>query len=54
MELCESVIEEVTAENTRLVLQLDSVENLENDKTRLLEKVDELIKLNRGFKNDKD
>jgi len=54
LELCESVIEEITAENTRLVLQLDSVENLENDKTRLQEKVDEVNKLNRSLKNDKD
>lgn len=35
LELCESVIEEVTAENTRLVMQLDSVENLEKDKKLL-------------------
>ena len=32
IELYEAAIEEVTAENTELVLQLDQVESLEKDK----------------------
>ena len=50
--MCESVIEEVTAENTRLVMQLDSVESLEKDKSVLQEHVDQLEKMNKGLKGD--
>ena len=52
LEMCESVIEEVTAENTRLVMQLDSVESLEKDKSVLQEHVDQLEKMNKGLKGD--
>ena len=52
LELYEAVIEEVTAENTRLMLQLDSVETLERDKRELLGHVDMLRKENRGLKQD--
>ena len=44
MELYESAIEEVTAENTRLVLQLDSVESLEAEKGEMQAEIENLAR----------
>ena len=44
LELYEAAIEEVTAENTRLVLQLDSVETLENDKRDMRAEIDDMAR----------
>ena len=46
------MIDEVTAENTRLVLQLDTVECLESDKRNLQGRIDSLGKENRALKQD--
>ena len=52
LELYEAAIEEVTAENTRLVLQLDTVEILEEEKEAQSKEIEELIRLNRSQKRD--
>lgn len=52
LEFYESAIEEITAENTRLVLQLDSVESLEKDKMGLEAEIVDINRQNRTLERD--
>ena len=52
LEFYESAIEEITAENTRLVLQLDSVESLEKDKRGLEADIVDINRHNRTLERD--
>ena len=40
LEFYEAVIEEITTENTKLVLQLDTIEKLESERDRMVEKIE--------------
>jgi len=52
LEFYEFAIEEITAENTRLVLQLDSVESLEKDKMGLEAEIVDINRQNRTLERD--